>query len=81
MTKEELIRQYKQELKEGKAVRFEENRELYVKNGLLYVRQTDGSEGEIQVHVERAEVAFEELANKRIRESKQAIEVQRFLDE
>ncbi|WP_035296036.1 hypothetical protein [Brevibacillus thermoruber] len=81
MNKEELIRQYKQELKEGKAVRFEENRELYVKNGLLYIRQTDGSEGEIQVHVERAKVVLDELANKRIREMKQAIEVQRFLDE
>lgn len=79
MNKEELIRQYKQELKEGKAVRFEENRELYVKNGLLYIRQTDGSE--IQVHVDRARVVLDELANKRIREMKQAIEVQRFLDE
>jgi hypothetical protein len=79
MNKEELIRQYKQELKAGKAVRFEENRELYVKNGLLYIRQTDGSE--IQVHVDRARVVLDELANKRIREMKQAIEVQRFLDE
>lgn len=36
MNKEELIRQYKQELKEGKAVRFEENRELYVKNAAVH---------------------------------------------
>ncbi|WNC13032.1 hypothetical protein [Brevibacillus brevis] len=80
MNKEELIRQYKQELKEGKVVLVEENRELFVKNGLLYMRRTDGTR-EIQVHVDQARAALEELAKKRIREMEQAIEVQRFLDE
>ncbi|CAJ1001061.1 hypothetical protein H7K32_26705 [Brevibacillus agri] len=80
MNKEELIRQYKQELKEGKVVLVEENRELFVKNGLLYMRRTDGTR-EIQVHVDQARTALEELAKKRIREMEQAIEVQRFLDE
>jgi hypothetical protein len=80
MNKEEMIRQYKQELKEGKVVFVEENRELFVKNGLLYMRRLDGSR-EIQVHIDQARTALEELAKKRIREMEQAIEVQRFLDE
>jgi len=56
MNKEELITQYKQELKEGKVVLVEENRELFVKNGLLYMRRTDGTR-EIQVHVDQARTA------------------------
>ncbi|NTU22474.1 hypothetical protein HPY28_19310 [Brevibacillus sp. HB1.2] len=81
MNKEELIREFKRELKGGYPLYLEDRRILYIMNGLLFIRKIECEGGEVQVNIDRVRVILDELANKRIREMKEAIEIQRFLEE